>query len=163
VSAARNSELEAFIYSEAAFLDERRWNDWLDLFVEDCEFWVPSWDDTGEVTTDPNSQISLMYYRDKQGLRERVERITSGLSPASARQPRTCHLITNMRFEPQGDDKVTVRSNWTVHSFRPRHEQMHYGFYEHRLVRQNERWLVQRKKVVVLNDIIAGMIDIYSI
>jgi len=28
---------------EAVFLDEQRWDEWLALFTEDCEYWMPTW------------------------------------------------------------------------------------------------------------------------
>jgi len=31
------------IHREALYLDERRWDDWLALYHDDAEFWVPAW------------------------------------------------------------------------------------------------------------------------
>ena len=33
------------LYREAAYLDERRWAEWLELYTADAEFWVPAWDE----------------------------------------------------------------------------------------------------------------------
>ena len=30
-------------FREAAYLDDRQWDEWLALFSTDCEYWVPSW------------------------------------------------------------------------------------------------------------------------
>ncbi|TMK24269.1 MAG: hypothetical protein E6G69_19025, partial [Alphaproteobacteria bacterium] len=32
-------EVEQFLYREARLLDERRFNEWLDLFTEDVRYW----------------------------------------------------------------------------------------------------------------------------
>lgn len=86
------------LYQEAAFLDERRWPEWLALYAEDAEFWVPAWDEEGKPTDDPQAQLSLIYYDSRTGLEDRVWRIESGLSPASRLLVRTCHIITNVRL-----------------------------------------------------------------
>ena len=32
------------LLEEAACLDERRWDDWLAMYEDDCLFWLPAWD-----------------------------------------------------------------------------------------------------------------------
>ena len=34
-------EIEQFLYAEAELLDQRRFNEWLDLFTEDARYWMP--------------------------------------------------------------------------------------------------------------------------
>ena len=34
-------EVEDFLYHEAELLDERRYEEWLDLFTEDVHYWMP--------------------------------------------------------------------------------------------------------------------------
>ena len=34
-------EVEEFLYQEAELLDERRFEDWLDLLTEDIRYWMP--------------------------------------------------------------------------------------------------------------------------
>jgi hypothetical protein len=46
---------------EGAYLDEQRWDDWLALFVPDCEYWVPSWKDEQTLTGDPQTELSHIY------------------------------------------------------------------------------------------------------
>jgi benzoate/toluate 1,2-dioxygenase beta subunit len=43
------------LYREAAYLDERRWQEWLALYADDAEFWLPAWDEDGRPTDDPHS------------------------------------------------------------------------------------------------------------
>jgi len=31
------------VHREARLLDEQRWDDWLALYAEDCEYWMPAW------------------------------------------------------------------------------------------------------------------------
>lgn len=35
----------AVVFREADCLDRWRWQDWLDLYTDNCVFWCPSWVD----------------------------------------------------------------------------------------------------------------------
>lgn len=39
--AATLSAAQSFLVREARLIDEGRFNDWLDLFTDDCLYWVP--------------------------------------------------------------------------------------------------------------------------
>ena len=60
------------------FLDERRWDDWLGLYHEQAEFWVPAWRDEDEATEDPENEIALIYILSRVQLEERLSRLRSG-------------------------------------------------------------------------------------
>ncbi|MGH8009274.1 MAG: aromatic-ring-hydroxylating dioxygenase subunit beta, partial [Candidatus Binatia bacterium] len=107
------------LYREAAYLDERRWAEWLALYTEDAEFWVPAWDDEDRPTDDPRAQLSLIYYSNRAGLEDRVWRIESGLSPASIPLARTCHLVTNAQITERSNTQVHLSSHWQVHIYKP--------------------------------------------
>ncbi len=166
---AMDSELLArcadLLYREAAYLDERRWEEWLALYTEDAEFWVPSWDEEGRPTSDPQSQLSLIYYSGRSGLEDRVWRIRSGLSPASSPLVRTCHLITNVRLTAVVDGHPQLSSHWQVHVYQPekRHAFTYFGFYEHGLREEGGELRIARKKVLLLNDVVETVLDIYHV
>jgi len=50
-----------FLFAEAAAIDEQRWDDWLDFFSPNAEYWIPAWNGEHELVDDPSSQISLIY------------------------------------------------------------------------------------------------------
>ena len=151
------------LYREAEFIDRRQWDQWLALFTEDAEFWVPCWDDDGAPTSDPSAEVSLIYYGSRSGLEDRVRRITSGLAPALVEMPRTCHQVTNVRLGWSDEEAMEVTSNWTVHSFHHGQSHSFFGFYDHRLRRVEGAWRICRKKITVLNDVIPGLLDIFSV
>jgi 3-phenylpropionate/cinnamic acid dioxygenase small subunit len=153
------------LYREAACLDQQRWSEWLALFTEDAEFWIPAWDAEHELTSDPHSQISLMYYNSRASLEDRVWRIQSGLSSASTPLPRTCHLITNIWINAVVGERVHVSANWLVQSFsvREQYSHAHYGFYEYVLRWEGRQLRIASKKIIVLNDVIPSALDIYSV
>jgi 3-phenylpropionate/cinnamic acid dioxygenase small subunit len=150
------------LYQEAAYLDERRWAEWLALYTEDAEFWLPAWDEDGRPTDDPQTQLSLIYYNNRAGLEDRIWRIQSGLSPASSPQIRTCHLITNVRITNVVNDHPHVSSHWQVQIYRPEKQQAssYFGFYEHVLRLQGKSLQIARKKITLLNDVVESALDI---
>src|SRR5215510_9303331 len=150
------------LYQEAAYLDERRWAEWLALYSEDAEFWVPAWDEDGRPTGDPQSQLSLIYYSSRAGLEDRVWRLQSGLSAASSPLTRTCHLITNVRIADLVDGQPQVASHWQVQIYRPERQQSfaYFSFYEHGLRLEGEHLRIARKKIVLLNDVVESVLDI---
>jgi 3-phenylpropionate/cinnamic acid dioxygenase small subunit len=151
------------ICREAAYLDQRKWQEWLDLFLPDAEFWLPAWDDEQTLTDDPKSQISLMYYDSRSGLEDRVSRIVEGSSAASNPLPRTCHIVSTIRIEEEKGNDVRVGSSWMVHEFRSGKTQTFYGWYDHLLRFDGDKVRIAKKKVVVVNDVIPHVLDIYNI
>ena len=150
------------LYQEAAYLDEQRWAEWLALYTEDAEFWVPAWEEDAGPTEDPQSQLSLIYYSNRAGLEDRVWRIQSGLSPASTPPARTCHLITNVRITAVVTGLPQVSSHWQVQIYRPQKQQSftYFGFYEHVLRPEGDRLRIAKKKIILLNDVVESGLDI---
>jgi len=161
-----------FLYREALYLDTRRFDEWLELFVPDCEYWVPAWKNESETTSNPKRELSLIYYAARAGLEDRVWRVQSGRSIASKPLPRTQHAIGNVLAEPApdgagADGVLKVHSNFTVHQFRTksRETEVLYGRYEHELVPAGPGGAlrIRRKKIILLNDYMPAMLDFYSL
>ena len=70
------------LHREGVFLDEQRWDNWLALFAPDCEYWVPSWKNEEELTSNPQAELSHIFYANRAGLEDRIVRIRSRRSPA---------------------------------------------------------------------------------
>jgi len=154
------------LHREAQYLDERLWDDWLALYHERAVFWVPAWKNEDEYTLDPESEISLIYISSRAQLEERVSRIVSGNSAASTPLPRTAHVLANILVDPsEAVDQMTVRSIVTTHLFDVLRKEQHVYFSrcEHRLMRSNGEWRIGQKKIVVLNDWLPTVVDIYTI
>ncbi len=151
---------------EAISLDGQRWDDWLALFTEDCEYWIPTWRHDETLTEDPRAELSHIYYASRAGLEDRIVRIRSGRSPASLPLPRTTHLLSNIRLlDEPADDRMRLRSSWTTQVFFTRSRETHvfFGHSEHSLVSRAGAWRIARKKIVLQNDYIPGMLDVYCV
>ena len=155
--------LQAFLYGEARALDEARWNDWLGHYAEDVEFWMPSWDDDDTLTTDPHNEVSLIYYPSRQGLEDRVFRIQTERSSATIPDTRTGHAIHNIEVLAQDDDGCEVTFNWATHSFRYDTVDLYFGTSKYSIDTRGDKPLIRRKVVVLKNDYIHHLLDIYHI
>lgn len=160
------AEAEELFAREGFYLDTRDWRAWLDLYTEDCVFWVPAWKSEAEPTEDPDREISLIYYADRGPLEDRVWRNTSGLAVAATPLWRTAHAVSNVLLaEPARAAEAEVRASFTVHAFDPATSLQHvfFGRYEITLRRGGDAWRIARKKVLLLNDQIPAVLDVYMI
>jgi benzoate/toluate 1,2-dioxygenase subunit beta len=154
------------LYREALYLDERRWDEWLALFEERIEFWVPAWKSESEPTEDPMSEVSLFYLTARRELEERVARVRSGKSIASMPLPRTAHCVTNIIAEADAaGGTLAVRCNTTTHIYNVKRREPHLVFARaaYTLARADAAWRIRRKKLLLLNDYIPTMMDFYTI
>ena len=150
---------------EAALLDNREWDQWLALLASDIEYWVPTWKSEDEPTADPKRELSLIYYASRAGLEDRVWRVKSGRAVSSMVLPRTQHAITNVRILSAQEGSMSVASNWTTHQFLPKDRSVEvlFGRYEHVLRRDDDGWLIARRKTLLLNDYLPARLDFYSL
>lgn len=152
---------------EGHYLDTRQWDAWLDLFTDDVVFWVPAWKSEDEPTADPDAELSLIYDVERAALVDRVWRIRSGLSVASTPLWRTAHHVGNVVLpEPPMEHSAEVRASWSCHVYNPANARQHvfFGLYEHTLRRDAAGvWRIARKKILLLNDRIPTVLDVYMI
>jgi len=146
-------EAEDFLYREAELLDERRLEDWAQLFTEDGLFWVPM-TERGE----PGDRPSV--FRDDGRRRAmRIHQLTQYTHLAQSPPSRTIHLISNVRVENVAEGQAIVRCNTVVHELRPGdHQEAQVGMgnarqlaagCEYRL-RYDGGWRIAEKKMLLL-------------
>lgn len=157
-------EVQAFLYAECRALDDKDWDAWLACYAPNATFHMPAWDDDDLLTEDPQREISLIYYGSKQGLEDRVFRIrTERSSATSLPEPRTSHNLSNVEIVEQGEGYAKVRFNWITMSFRYKTSDTYFGTSFYTLDTSGERPLITAKKVVLKNDYIHHVVDIYHI
>ncbi|MDI5892465.1 MULTISPECIES: benzoate 1,2-dioxygenase small subunit [Halomonas] len=156
-------DIQAFLYREARLLDDRQWDAWLECYRQDAEFWMPAWDDDDQLTRDPEAEISLIYYPNREGLEDRVYRIKTERSGASTPEPRTTHQITNLEVLKEEGDTVELRFNWHTLSHRYKKTDSYFGSAFYTLDVSGETPLITRKVVQLNNDYIHQVIDVYHV
>ncbi len=152
-----------FLYREARYLDDKQWDDWLELYAVDASFWMPSWDDNDELTEDPQREISLIWYGNRTGLEDRVFRIKTERSSASIPDTRTSHNLSNIELLEQADGLCKVRFNWHTLSFRYKTVDSYFGTSFYTLDVRGENPLIKAKKVILKNDYVRQVIDVYHL
>lgn len=105
-------EAEAFLYGEAALLDEMRLDDWLRLFTPDGLYWIPLDDN------EPVGACASIVRDDTLRREERVYHLLHTRFPSQSPPSRTLHMIANVRVASGADGTVVLRSNQTIHEVR---------------------------------------------
>ncbi|MEK9847068.1 MAG: aromatic-ring-hydroxylating dioxygenase subunit beta, partial [Rhodospirillaceae bacterium] len=59
------AEVSDLINRESKYLDQRRWEDWLDLYSDDAVFWAPSWSAEDTLIEDPKTSLNLVFLEGK--------------------------------------------------------------------------------------------------
>ena len=152
-----------FLYREARLLDDRQWDEWLTLYSEKVVYWMPAWDDDDQIVEDPQSEISLIYYPNREGLEDRIFRIKTERSGATMPEPRTNHAITNVEIVAERGGEIDVRFNWHTLSHRYKETQGFFGTSFYTIATDGETPLITNKKIVLKNDYIHQVIDIYHV
>lgn len=154
-------EIEKFVHLEALLLDERRFEEWLDLFSDDVHYWMPSRAVRYERESDKEHSLPAEvahFDENKRGLEERVTRLRSGMAWAEDPPSRTRHLFTNVMVEPRSEpaeepDCYQVRTNFLLYRGRLQREVDIFVGVREDLVRRTpeaeQGWLIARRKVTL--------------
>lgn len=145
---ASRSAIEAFVQHEARLLDDRRFEEWMELFAEDGCYWVP----TVPGQKDPLRTASL-FYDDRRAMKARFTRLKHPRIHVQTPPSRTRHLVTGIELQPPGaPDEYLVSSNFIMLEYRPGYEQRLYGGgFLHRLRHANGRLSIVMKRVDLIN------------
>ncbi|WP_016745569.1 aromatic-ring-hydroxylating dioxygenase subunit beta [Rhizorhabdus wittichii] len=156
------------IEREAILLEDQNWDEWLELYANDCVYWVPAWRRDGHLTSNPSRELSLIYYSSRAGLEDRIMRIKSGQSPAGQPLPRTTHLVGNIRVDEvlsASSGQLHARASFATHIFSPRDNVSStcFGTFQITLRSEGGTWRISRKMIALQNDYIATSLDIYCL
>jgi 3-phenylpropionate/cinnamic acid dioxygenase small subunit len=111
--------VEDFLYREAELLDERRYEEWLDLLTEDVHYFMPM---RRNVPADEAEREFTRAGRDvnwfdegKDTLTRRVKQILTGVHWAEQPPSRICHLVANVQIVHADAEEVGVRSRFLIY------------------------------------------------
>ena len=114
-------EAEEFLFREAAMLDERRYEDWLELLTDDVHYWMPIRRTTTarEVDKEFTQPGGMAFFDDdRTTLQMRVSRLMVGRAWAEDPPSRTRRLITNLRITGADGDEISVSLNFQLYRTR---------------------------------------------
>jgi 3-phenylpropionate/cinnamic acid dioxygenase small subunit len=145
---ASDADLIDFIYAEARLIDEKRLEEWYDLFAEEGRYWLPLTRGQKNGVT----ENSLMF-EDKLLLKLRITRLKSPHAHSQA-QPSWCqHVLQAPAIEDRGAASgiAVLRTPFFYGESRQDQQQLYAGVAWHHLKREQEQIRIVLKKVELLN------------
>jgi benzoate/toluate 1,2-dioxygenase beta subunit len=134
----------ALLAREARLLDERRFEDWLAMYVPECLYWVP-----GTPGGDPRREIAAAF-DDRRQLEGRIYRLRTGHAWSQTPPSRTTRVLGNTEVFATSGAECMVRSTFLISELRAGESRMLSGWTAHRLVRQEQDWRIAVKQVNLL-------------
>lgn len=141
-------EVEQFLYRQSELLDGKRWQDYIDCFVNDGVYWMPSapehthWDG-----------MPAIFIEDKDLMTVRMKRIEHPNAWSQQAEWATNHVVSNVTIErvdaKTGD--IHVRSRFHMMELR-RDDLRHFGgTYRHHLKRAKDGLKIKLQRVDMVN------------
>ena len=141
-------DLIRFVRHEARLIDEKRFDEWYELFTDDAYYWVPA----VPRQTDPLGQNSLAY-EDKLLLKLRVERMKSPRAFSLHPEVRCLHVLQEPEIDKMDEERgqYLTRTPFIYTETRGDDSQRYAATAWHTLVCAEERLRIRLKRVDLLN------------
>jgi 3-phenylpropionate/cinnamic acid dioxygenase small subunit len=154
VDAGLHYEVEQFLFFEARLLDDRRFDEWWQLFTDDIHYWMPvrynrQRRELDQETAQPDELAH--FDEDKLSLYQRVYRLGTGMAWAEDPPSRTRHLITNVWVRhTDAEDELAVQSAFLVYRNRGDYEvDIWAGRRDDVIRRAGDSWQIANRKILI--------------
>jgi benzoate/toluate 1,2-dioxygenase beta subunit len=141
-------EVSELLAREAHLLDDRDYEGWLELFTDDCLYWMP----VDPLVEDGTMRLNV-FYDDKPKMRDRITRLSSGSAYTEEPISLTARTFAAVQVEEDGasdGERIAVRSNFQMVAYRSGEQRVLGGRYLHRLVREDGGLRISEKRVTLL-------------
>ena len=140
--------LQSLVEVEAALLDERRYEEWLELYAEDGLYWAPA----KHGQSDPFNHVSL-FYDDKPTMSIRIQRLRHPKIHCQNPPSATIRLVSNFAFgEPDLQaQEWRVSSRFIMLEDRVDARRLYGGTYRHHVRSTAEGLRIIEKRVELTN------------
>jgi len=148
-------EIEDFLYHEAELLDERRFDEWIDLIADDIHYYMPMRRNVkyGEWERENTSDKTDINWFDegKATLAGRVRQLNTGLHWAEEPMSRVCHMVSNVHIMEVQGDEVTVQSRFLIYRNRLQDETDFFVGKRTDLLRRDPEtgWKIARRTIIL--------------
>ena len=144
VNADTPRAVEHFLYRQAEILDERRWQEWLELFTPDGYYWMPVCE---EQTT--GDGVPNIFYEDHDLMTMRIKRVTHPRAHSQHPPNRMSHVVSNIIVESEDPETgdVVARSKFYAAEFRDDAVRHFAGKYRHHLRRTEDGYRITLQRV----------------
>ncbi len=130
------------LYAEARLIDTGRLKEWLDLYTQDCAYWLPADNDLGDPT-----KIVSWEFNDRRRLEERVERLGTGRAYSQAPPTRSSHLYSNIEALTDGENGMHVLCSFLIQTNFAGHASNRAGWNGYILRKEGGRWRIVMKRI----------------
>lgn len=145
------AEVEEFFYYESSLLDELRVQEWVDLFTDDCHYFMPLRRTMLRRELDKQFTVpgEIAFFDDtKEVLQGRVKKLATNQSWAEDPPSRTRHFISNVRITENNGSELTVESNFHLYRTRLKsEEQSWYGMRRDVLRREDDSFRIAKRHI----------------
>jgi 3-phenylpropionate/cinnamic acid dioxygenase small subunit len=139
-------EIEQLLYRQSELLDQKLWQDYIDLFTDDGVYWMPVTPEQTEWEGSPS-----IFAEDKHMMEVRMGRVTHPTAWSQAPMWATSHVVGNVVIEAEAAGEWRVRSRFHMMELR-RDTVRHFGgTYRHTLVRQGGQLKIKLQRVDMFN------------
>jgi 3-phenylpropionate/cinnamic acid dioxygenase small subunit len=147
-AAGRDQALIEFVYHEARLIDEKRFDEWYDLFAADGRYWMPL------MRGQPDGAgYTSLFDEDKLLLRIRIERLRNPRSYSQANPSWCQHILQAPRLE--GRDAATgiavMRTPFMYLEYQQDQQETYAGVAWHHLKDVDGKIMIALKKIDLLN------------
>lgn len=150
VDAAIHHGVEQFLYHEAALLDARRFDEWLELFTDDATYLSPIVPIHQTPQAIPLNEGLGIFNDDRRFLEMRIKRLKTRYAHAEQPPSRTRHLLSNVRVSAaENTGNLEVAANFIVFQSRLEDTEAFFvGAREDTLVQAGTGWQIARRRIL---------------
>ncbi len=143
---ALQQDVEHLIFKQAALLDAKSWQGFIDLFSDDGVYWMPS----NASQTDWSREASI-FAEDKLLMEVRMGRVQHPNAWSQAALWETNHIVGNVCIESITDEKMEVFSKFQMMELRRDNVRHFAGTYRHSLIKSSSGWQIKLQRVDLTN------------
>ncbi len=140
-------DVTQFIYKEARFQDDHRYDDWEALWTDDGIYWIPANGEGG----DPENEMSIIY-DNRSRIALRIRQFHTGKRFSQTPRSRLCRVISNIEILEQTDEHILVTSNAMVFESHTRGDTIWGARTQYKLRNTPDGLRMSLKKVVLANN-----------
>ncbi|MEM7281661.1 MAG: aromatic-ring-hydroxylating dioxygenase subunit beta [Pseudomonadota bacterium] len=134
------------IYLEARLIDEKRLEEWFELYTEDALYWMP-------LTRNQPEGLghTSLFYEDKLLLRVRIRRLQDPKAYSQQQASFCQHVLQVPQVEQESNEGLVLRTPFFYMESKLDQQFALSGVCFHTLVRYNGSWHIRQKKIELLN------------
>jgi 3-phenylpropionate/cinnamic acid dioxygenase small subunit len=154
VGSALYNEVLGYYIQEAWLLDERKYDDWLQLFTDDTFYFMPRRKNVlrREIARELTKPGDMSFFEEtKEMLQVRITRLETGMAWSEDPPSRTRHLIGNLQVLNATESEIKARTAFMVFKSHLETDTAFYSGYREDTLRRTDEGLKIASRTIVLD------------